>query len=81
MTPDELQQALLAYLEDVTFTGTFRTTDHVQVGLERYPVPWLLEQLQADDGIVPSWVCNGFGLLYGTSFGDLVDWIAVRLEE
>jgi hypothetical protein len=77
---EDARAALLRYLESAMDADTYRADDGVPVGLEVLPLRMVLEALADDSAVIPSWICNERGLVYGTTYGELVAWIRTRLE-
>jgi hypothetical protein len=73
---EERRQALLDYLDS---TVTWRADHRVAVGLEEASLRVVLAGLAADAALVPSWLCDDMGLVYGMTYGQLVAWIKDRL--
>jgi hypothetical protein len=73
---EEQRQALRDYLDAaVTWRG-----DHcLQVGLKEASLRTVLAGLAGDTALVPSWLCDDLGLIYGMTYGGFVAWIKDRL--
>jgi hypothetical protein len=73
---EERREALLDYLNAAV---TWRADHRLQVGLEDVSLRAVLKGLAGDAALVPSWLCDDLGLIYGMTYGELGAWIEDRL--
>jgi hypothetical protein len=73
---EERREALLDYLAAAV---TWRADHRLQVGLDDVSLRTMLKGLAGDAALVPSWLCDDLGLIYGMTSGELAAWIKDRL--